>query len=74
MSLAIGIVGWVMLIPMLWAPQIVPAILWAPAVVLLFFGSALNARGTYHVSEHVWDMAPGAIVVLTIAAIAGAVR
>lgn len=43
-------------------------------VLLFVVGVTLNARGTFNAREHIRDMLPGAILVLSIVAIVSALR
>lgn len=44
------------------------------AIAVMLVLAAIEARGTYHVREHVRDMAPWAVTFVGIAAVVGAVR
>lgn len=76
----------VLLLPLFWAPGLLGLLTWLglpgavagavleAGVVLMALSAVLNARGTWHAREHVRDIAPGAVVTLSLALALGAVR
>lgn len=63
------------LVPLLFgwgmAGLLTPVAIMVPLACLWPFLAAVNARGEYHVREHVRDMLPGAVLVLGLALVLG---
>jgi len=74
--LSLGVGGLPGLLGLLGLDALVPMVssFFGIAILLLVISAVFSARGTYHVSEHVLDMLPGAILAILLAALIGAVR